>query len=112
MTAHSPLFTSYCDAYADAVVMHLRLKRPVAVFYSETDKAYAATAIEPGTSGTDVSTLVGQTWKDVVGELSCPTDPEAKGFSFGQLRKAVYDKLLTSEPVRKLSEHLADPDAY
>jgi hypothetical protein len=48
----------------------------------------------------------------VVGELSCPTDPEAKGFSFGQLRKAVYDKLLTSEPVRKLSEHLADPDAY
>jgi len=69
-----PTFTSFADAYSDAVVAFVHGGNIQSVIFERKSNRFVAYAVEEGVSPTDVDIYVGITWERRFPNLGCSTN--------------------------------------
>lgn len=92
-----PTFTSFADAYSDAVVAFVHGGNIQSVIFERKSNRFSAYAVEEGVSPTDVDVYVGNTWERRFPNLGCSTNKYDPNYSTGLLKAAVAKRLLIEE---------------
>lgn len=97
MTTIDPAFTSFADAYSDAVIAFVHGGNVQAVCFDRRAKRFVAYAVSDGVSPTDVDIYVGLTWEQSFPNLGCSTNKYDLNYTSGLLKATVAKRLLNEE---------------
>ena len=109
METIDPAFSSFVDAYTDAVIAFIHGGRSQAVFYDRRVDRFIADTVIDGTSPTDVDVWIGQTWERSFENLNCATNKADLDYSAGALRSALARQLLVSPWALQLCSQMRAP---
>lgn len=97
MNQIDPTFSSFADAYSDAVIAFVHGGNVQSVCFERRSKRFVAYAVEDGVSPMDVDVYVGLTWERSFPKLGCSTNKFDPDYSTGLLKAAVAKRLLNEE---------------
>lgn len=97
MSQIDPVFTSFADAYSDAVLAYVRSGRSQAVYFRRRKGRFEAENLEDGMSPADVDLHIGHDWHRAFPDLGCAIASDDPDYSPGAIKSSVVRHILQSD---------------
>ena len=110
MKIEDEIHRSFCEAYADAVLVYVKDGVNGDVVFDEGAKVFKAKTVASGVDPMACDWWVGEDWPSFVGPLTCRIDASSPKFSEKVLRSEIVFALAKSATGKRMSRILAGLD--